>query len=304
LDALLKNHIVNNKVTPEEQQVAIERLPHYRDLFHPPFFNNFSVVCLNKRYDKKSLVEYKTRSLRKLNVACYNLQIFTRMCLDKMHQLDEYSICGEDFERIDQLEDQWSKAIAEGNSFLTYDYARDVINRIRQTNFPYDEILNSPKYGVVPKAFGNVDYYSKAFVKISVFAPYHEAMSVVESFIALMEKYPLLFYYIERVEMAKQISVLPGVLSFNENAYPALTIFFDSRIVSISYHPAVNELLEKLMPAVESVTEMEFDDTFSRHIGKNTTLSQGFRNYKRYLQLVNIIEEVYDKKTGYAFINS
>jgi hypothetical protein len=295
---------MNNRVRPEEQQVDLEQSPHYHDLFHDTFFNNFSVVCLNKRYNKGALVENKIRSLRKLNVACYNLQVFTRMCLDKMHELKDFSGFGEDLEWMDTFEGRWSKAVAEGDSFLTFEFANEVVTKIRQLNFPYDEVLNSSKYEVIPKAFKNIDHYVKGFVKISIFADYHEARLLMERFIDLMEKNPLLFYYIERVEMAKQIFARPDISAFNEHSHPALTIFFDSKIVSVNFHPAVNELLEKLMPLVEPVTEMSFDDKFSSHIGKNTTLSQGYRNYKRFLDLVGVIDDVYDKKTGYSFINS
>ena len=34
------------------------------------------------------------------------------------------------------------------------------------------------------------------------------------------------------------------------------------------------------------------------------TLCQGYRNYKRYLSLLAIIDEVYDHDLNYAFINN
>lgn len=293
---------INYRLEPEDQQLVIERCENYHTLFHDTFLNNFSIVCINSRHDKEMVIENKKKSLKKLNVACYNLQVFTKMCLDKIDELKEHLTFRLPLEELKSIENQWSKKIDAGNSFLTYDLAAELISEMRHINFPVDQLLNNEKYRVILQAFTRLYYHDKAFVKVSIFMPFKEARILLQEFIRIMSANPRLFYYIESIELAKELLPKNTVKIYTDASHPAFSIFFDCRIVSTNFHPAVAEVLSKIFPSIENTTEIKYDDIYSCPIGKNTTLSQGFRNYKKYLHLLGLIDEIYDKSSGYAFI--
>jgi len=86
--------------------------------------------------------------------------------------------------------------------------------------------------------------------------------------------------------------------------YPAISIFLDSRIVTTHHHPLINEIIHLITPITRDLSPLIPDTDYTILAETNMTLCQGYRNYKRYLSLLGIIDEVYDHDLNYAFINN
>jgi hypothetical protein len=293
-----------HRLSLEDQQARIGSSNHYIHLFHDTFPNNFSIVCLNKRYQKDILIENKKRSLDKLNRAAANLWVFTGMCLEKVKELEDFQTATDLLATLSGTNEEWGALLRAGNAFLTYEPAAEIINAIRRLNFPFDDLLGNPTYSVIKAAFTKLPFQDKAFVKICLFSKREEAYDALQRLIDIMHEHPLLFYYVERFEMATESFSTDSISIPTGEEYPAISIFLDSRIVTTHHHPLISEIIHLITPITRDLSPLIPDTDYAILAETNMTLCQGYRNYKRYLSLLGIIDEVYDHDLNYAFINN
>lgn len=292
------------KLSLENQQARIASSNYYKDLFYDTYCNNFSVICLNKRFQKDIFYENKKQSLYKLNRAVYNLWVFAGMCLQKMKELEDFQKSKDLLDKISETSQEWGAVLKAGNAFLTYDLAAEMINAIRLLNFPFDDLLGNQTYSVIKAAFTNLHFQEKTFVRIGLFANREETYTALQQLIDIMHEHPLVFYYVERFEIAQEAFPTGRVKDLTAEGYPALSIFLDSSIVTTHHHPLVSEILSLITPITSDLSPLTPDTEYAFLAETNMTLCQGFRNYKRYLSLLGIIDEVYDHDLNYAFINN
>jgi hypothetical protein len=297
-------HGLGYKQRIEDQQTRIASSNHYQDLFYEPYCNNFSIICLNRRFGKDLFYENKKNSLYKLNRAVYNLWVFTGMCLEKMKEMDEFRASKELLDKISETSREWGAHLKTGNAFLTYDFAAEVIDAIRLLNFPFDDLLGNETYSVIKKAFTNLHFQEKGCVRIGLFANGQEVYAALQQLTDMMFEHPLVFYYVERFEIAQETFPQRHGKEPSAEEYPALSVFLDSSIVTTHHHPLVGEVLSMMTPVVSGLSPLNPDTEYAFLAEANLTLSQGLRNYKRYLSLLGIIDEVYDRELNYAFIKN
>ena len=231
----------------------MESSNHFNYLFHNTYPNNFSIVCLNKRYQKDTLIENKKRSLDKLNRAAANLWVFTGMCLEKIKELGDFQTATDFLATLSVTNEDWGALLRAGNAFLTYEPAAEVINAIRLLNFPFDDLLGNPTYSVIKAAFTKLPFQDKAFVKICLFAKREEAYAALQRLIDIMHEHPLLFYYVERFEMAKERFSTDSISTLTGEEYPAISIFLDNRIVTTHHHPLISEIIHLITPVTRDL---------------------------------------------------
>jgi hypothetical protein len=293
-----------HRLSPEDQKTRIVSVDHYQDLFNDAYLNNFSIVCPNKRYQNDLLIESKKGRLYKLNRAAYNLWVFSGMCLEKVKEMEDFQPDSNLLAKLSGTVREWGDHLQAGNAFLTFDMAKEIIDTLRQLDFPFDDLLGNQTYSVIKAAFIQLHYQAKAFVKIDVFIKREEVYAVLQRLIDALYEHPLLFYYLEGLEMAKESFSGGRVSELREEEYPAVSIFPDSSIVTTHRNPLVGEILRLITSITKDFSPLNPDTAYCFLAETNVTLCQGYRNYKRYLELLGLLEEVYDRDLNYAFINN
>jgi hypothetical protein len=279
------------------QRTSIEETPHFNDLFHKIIYNNYSLVLINQRCDLQNQVHQRTESLSYLNNASYKLFAFCKLCLKD--ELLRTRMSPEEIDVLETICANWKDLIQQGNSFLTYDYAEVIIDTLKENGYPFLEKLTQEKYKVVQTAFITIPEGSKRFLRWNNYTRFEELPYLVEGFFELLYRSPSLFRYVERVEIAKEDFELK--LATDNNDFPSFSIFFDKDLVNSPYHPVVSQLTAAAQDLLASTTPREISPEYSSPLCRNTTLSQGFRNYKKFLNLVGCLDAVYDPGTNYAF---
>ncbi len=280
------------------QSNKIQTLLHYNSLFHKVSPNNFSLICLNKTIDKTQSDNRYKAGLKILNVANFNLFRFCKIQSGKAEWKDE-----EVKKDVNYALNIWEKRIIAGNSFSCYNCARVVFEGFAKIHYPLLQILNEEKYRAVLKAFIDLEYDFKSFFKLSVFTDFSNLYLQIEDLLNLFNNNSRLFKNIERLEIAKENF---GGQGESNKLFPKLSIFFDNKEVTNIHDSALIEVIDIskgiFMPGNSNCLPKQL-----KYLGvltDNITISQGYKGYKQFLELVDKLDEVYDFNSNYAFIKA
>jgi hypothetical protein len=276
------------------QAERIQNHALYGELFHDPFPNNFSFICINRRHDLQQSKNNNADALKKLNIANYNLHKFCeRFMPDVPWKNSDVA------EKVHEVNTKWGETITAGNSFLCYDYANFVIHSMSDSGFPFLQTLTSDRFKVIVDAFLSLDYRWKSFVKISAFVQNDRTYSQLHQLIERLHKNPELFHYVERIELQKEF--FPGDVK-KITTDPALSLILDRNVVSTKSNPIIKKIAALLSEIYQSPVESDNATNFLHFLYKDIAASQGFKAYKKFLQLAGCIDHVYDSGGNYAYI--
>ncbi|WP_154920451.1 hypothetical protein [Maribacter flavus] len=238
------------------------------------------------------LKNFRGNSLKQLNKANANLFLFSKLCWDT---LKEEQACT----KAEEALISWRGKLERNNHFLTLPEATDCINELRSKTDFFDKKLNSSKYAVIKKAFIDVESTFKSFFVIGIGVPQSGIISFLKGLTNILGEKPRLFYFIERIEILK--SYVPTV-TLVENELPTIKILLDKeRIVNIS-NPIISEILKLVIEVAEGYKLFNHSENFSKRVFPGISIRQGFGNYKHFLNLLGIIDEVYDYRNDHAFL--
>lgn len=280
------------------QQKALQSIDHYNALFHPSYLNNYNIELVNRSKKLDTLIAQKKSDLQKLNIASFNLCAFCKVCIEEMRQLHISS--PQDIAELSDLLNSWEELIKLGNSFATYDYAKAAIEIITASGFPFLEKIYSPKYAVILEAFKAIPQPAKAFIRLNNYSVKQNSYTLLSSLFDFFTKNLDVFHFVERMEISKDEMTIDTP---RNEEYPAFSIFFDYNDLSNRNSDIINKVIDHIMFAETSCAEKVISSAYAFQVTRTTTLSQGYKNYKRYLQLMDILNIIYNKDTNYAFIN-
>lgn len=264
-------------------------------LFHKCYTNNYTFEFVSRKIDLVALVEERKNSLKVLNQGSYDLYLFCIQCLAEIKatgQLDN-----EKAFRVNTVLKNWRNLLHGGNSFATYDYAQEVVKVIHQFGFPFIEKLYLQKNKKILDTFNGVLTKYKYFVKIACYGDEVDLEIYLSRLLEILQHIEILDA-IERVEVAR--TDFPLCIK-NGEGYPLFSITFDYLKINCPDHPLVIKLIDLFGSPVETSSNFARNISYSKEVSANLTLSQGFKNYKKYLGLLNILDKAYDRRDGYAF---
>lgn len=280
----------------ENQILKVQNEADKFNIFHGCWGNNYSLVLINKRFDPEGYKILKAGALRQLNIANLNLEAFCRLCIKDI---------GEDYDckELSEVCLIWKKHIQAGNSFLTFKYAEFIIESLTQINYPFIEKINSGKFNKIIHSFLSLDYKYKGFIRIGFCNSFNTLYTSLNDFFSILAANPHLYYYIERIEIAKED--FPSAIESDSNIhYPILRIILDNNIILSKYNPVIDEIRE-LIPESFHLNKKEIikmSKPFSTNYKDVGIITQGYNNYKKFLKLLGILDEVYDYNFNYSFI--
>ncbi len=268
-------------------------------LFHNRYTNNFSVVLANREFKLDALKTNRRTLLEHLNQASYGLQRFIGSRLNDP-ALPSLLPPGQR-QALEQLCQNWREQINLGNSFLTYDYAEVCMGLLTEANYPLLDQLRSDQYRLIAQRFVDIPLACKAFVKVSSYVDFEQAQVVLDGLVAKLAGQPGLFRYVERIEMAR--TDFPLTLESGEIDYPTFSLFLDQQAVQTRQHPLIGEVVTLVREATEGLPHRPVQSDYNHAITSTITVSQGYRNYKKYLRLLDLLDSVYTRDSNYAYLH-
>jgi hypothetical protein len=285
------------------QIIKTQSVNFYFDLFNEIIPNNYSLVSVNNRISQEDYVARQSDSLRKLNVANYNLYRFCEIQY-RMAQWDDQHLLKD----VEAALGKWENLIKAGNSFLCFNFASFVIHSFSQINYPIIKVLHEEKYRVISETFMNIKDWVKSFFKLNIYISHENLYERLGGLMEYFHTHAELFSYIEKLEIAKEY--FPVDSKGNASSFPAISLFFDHHEVVTRGHPALQKVtkgVKKALALTECLEDLDSGPVsapYAELLGFNMTLSQGYQSYKKYLALIQVLDEVYDVKCNYAYLKA
>lgn len=281
-------------LTTLSQEERIQRFENDFDLFHKSYKNNYSYELVNKNIDRALLVENRKQSLSHLNESSYELCSFCISCLKDLRQ--NGSLADADLKDINAKLKDWKSLITGGNSFATYDYAKEIVNTIHSHHYPFYEKLRSEQFKYIIAGFLSVSDEFKSFIRVAFYADKQDFQQLFKTTLTILKEDPELFSFIERVEIAKED--FPLTVTKGED-FPLFSVIFNYKYIMNASDPMVKRFLSKF--DFVNVFQENLSISYSKRLANDLIISQGFKNYKKYLFLIGELDTVYDAEENYAF---
>ncbi|MFB0494834.1 hypothetical protein ABID99_001071 [Mucilaginibacter sp. OAE612] len=286
---------MENTLTSQEEY--IERFIAGNTLFHKGYTNNYSIELVSALIDLPQLKKQRIDGLELLNNASYNLCDFCIKCLSAIKASGMLS--GARAVEINTVLKNWKYLIEGGNSFATYDYAAEITRSIKTFGYPFLEKLQSVEFEHIPAAFTAISGKFKYFVRVSCFLQpffFEEAFSIA---LNILENNISIYAAVERIEVAKKDFPLS---IDNGEPFPIFSIIFDYNKVPGPDDSIIKHFIALYNQKTQHLgSGLTTEYPYSKNVGEGLTLSQGFKNYKKYLKLIDELDHVYDRSDNYAF---
>lgn len=265
-------------------------------MFYDTYSNNYTHAFVNKDKELADIVEKRKSSLSLLNQGSYDLYDFCIACLTEFK--DQHSLLQSEYQKINIIVKNWRNLLRSGNSFTTYEYFSAVVSFLKSWNFPFIDKLHQLKNRYILNSFLDVSKHYKEFVKVGCYGDRDQMHEYLDKTLKILKENNHILNAIERLELARLD--FPLIIN-SEEKYPLFSITFDYDIVTRPYHPIVSEFVE-LFCHRDADQDWTVGLEYNLAVTSNLALSQGFKNYKKYLNVMGILDSQYDKEQNYAFI--
>ena len=290
----------------DSQKEIIESMPMYTEMFHDCYFNNYSIVAVNKDLSLKEYKDDTGHKMSALNDAFFILEKFCETCFDNYEKniqpKGEYELTLLKKMRI--VAEDWRTKYIAGSSFLAVNNIHFIVAGLRRLNYPFLNTLHDKKNNNVCRGMLSLALPYKAFIKIDIYVDFEMLYDFCHLFMQLLNQNPNFLVMVERVEIAKEDfpkTILQN--DSNKKPFPTMNIFLKKNIISVQ-NKHINEFSRKLENLLEKFSPIMVDELYTKVLAKNLTIAQGFRNYKKILTYCDLLENVYDRKTNYALLKN
>ena len=271
----------------------IETISGFSKIFHLPLKQHFYYYLYNRAHDYEIAVERAKTTYLPLNKANFNFGRFCKNCISDLKESSEENY-SETIALLQENLDNWQQIYTAGNVFNTIKFARLIIENLRRINYPLaTKFKENPE---LIQSFISIPYPVKANFHITVIVSEELILDFLQELIQIFQKEPSLSYYVGEVLLSEKNIELEG------ERYHTLKIGLLPTVVNSKRNPIINELLAIILPLVRKHKEVDFNiNPFSINVGKNTFLSQGNSNYKHFLDLLGVLDQVYHSSGNYAY---
>lgn len=281
-----------------EQEFLIRSLPQYPKYFHAPIGNNYSVMLINKTLNS---LDYRNRIKTEyfaLNKANMNLRRLITIIIDELNSnigLKKNPVLLE----INNINNSWDLHNKDGNFYLTFNYAERIIENLKKLD--YDIKQKTYEHAIVKRLFVDVPENVKSFIRINIFLNFSEVYTFFENFLATVCLEKQLFSLVDRIDLA--LETYYNDAETIDSRFSTFNVYLNPERVRSSSDKLLAKLLSKTEILIQNFTNKEVPCNYSFPYAKNTSIIQGNTNYKRFLNTLEFIDDVYDKKSNYAFLH-
>ncbi|MBX2968292.1 MAG: hypothetical protein KF803_02890 [Cyclobacteriaceae bacterium] len=278
------------------QVEAISKKNQFATLFHPGIDQHWQQYLYNRQHDLQALIDQDKKNYLPLNHANLALGRFCKKIVQNFG--NNSNEASSHIEKAEALLQKWQERFNQGGPFDTYPFAEGIFLHMKSLGVDIDKEVQKDQE--LAHAFINLPPQIKSFFQFHILVPEQnfEAWSDTISQLAMEDM--ALFYYI------REFTIYTEPHAVNENALKLVRIKLIPEIVQSRKNPVLNEILELLQRSNESFNE--FDGThvfniFAEQVDNNIYLSQGNTNYKKFLSLTCMLEDVYCSEKNHAYLN-
>lgn len=286
-DELLDSADVRHTARLLWQETLIKQVAGAMELFHPPYPNNYTWILLPQRVDSIAF----HRSVRRLTAPLN--QVDALLC-EKCATLSESVQDAVPTDVLSALSN-WKQLISGNSNLDSVHHAEKVVGFIRGSNiFPSGckECLDD-----IGRQLLQVPNQTLSILRINFYLTYSKTLDVLAQMVQLMRELDSVFAHVDRVEIAK---VSP---SNNTPHYPTFIVYVHQHPNSVQERREIQTLLQSLTQFSDCCSARTPDSAqYCDRWLTNATVSQGFSLYKRYLSVFDLLEQVYDAKTSFAYL--
>jgi hypothetical protein len=256
------------------------------DLFQQPFANNTSNVYLKKQTDREHYFVRLNKLYAELNRADLNLKNFIQQLNIEKFKLGE----------IDEVLAQWDTFIQKNVNLVGVFYVKSIIEKFNANDIDIVGHISDIKKELLLD-FISIPEETKSLLRINICAPYENTTHYFEQLVNEVFSNEAAFSLLERVEIARPR--IPGAFV----NYPTLILYLnpnDGNKTGSTEIKMMSNLLNATFDNVKNPLEIAHDyaDPWNHFVN----ITQGFKLYKVYLQLLEQLDQVYAKEFNYAYL--
>jgi hypothetical protein len=276
-----------------------------KEMFHEIHHNNYTFVLVSKHVDYDFFCKDTVAALSVLNNVVIELYDFSKNIYHSFVSTNPPDTSEKEalYKKVALFLEYWKKDLDAGNYFLSYNYIKITGQGFDMMGLPYIKYLRNEGRELCSKLLHFNPYY-KHLIKIDLYLNDNEVATFFTALCSEIKKQPDLFEAIERIEVANpEFSETFVTKAVNLRYYPKIIIYPNKDIDSINNETVIriSHLLQRMM---KDYSEYPMDTAFCSPFAKNSTITQGYRNYKKIMQVVNLLDEVYDQESGYSLLKT
>ena len=269
----------------------IETLESYRKHFKVCVPNNYALMLVKAEYRLEAYLEEVATYTSFMNRANSQMQVFCSGLATSLPEDGESSLAA--------LLEEWRLTIEKRNNFLGVFYAERVVEALAKRDCDVRHWLRHGNSGVGGQ-FLDVPARVKNILRVNLCIPHEAVIHYLDEFMRRVFLIPEAFSMVERVEVAKPLLEGEGVVD-----YPTIIFYLVESADDLAHYGEVDHLLRLLQPILVGLpTSCVADTLFADVWYPFATVTQGFKLWKRYLNLLGILDCIYDRDFNYAYLRS
>lgn len=254
------------------------------NIFHPPTINNNYVVYVNKQIQ----LDPYTHNLRNLYISLNQADLHLKNWFTEFNKHDRYSSV------VEKSLDEWGIKLEKRLNLAGVFYVKEIIGEFNKNNINVAEILLSDQPHLIRSFIDLPDDLLKVW-RVNMCIPYEHLPVVVDNLVAHISSYEEACAAIERVEILHHAPKEKIV------SYPTLILYLDSKALQDqSCADAFLKSMTLFFQRIDHVGEMTH--TFADPWNNFANVTQGFKLYKVYLSLLNVLHDVYEENLNFAYL--
>jgi hypothetical protein len=264
-----------------EQAAQLARVPGVAEAFHPPVANNFVYMLIPRERDQPRYVQKIKETTAALNRADEALLDRCAALLhDRRHPDGERAIEG------------WRACIQRRANLQGIRWAQEVAGILERLGISLPEHLRMHHQDTLDR-FRSVPRSLLEVVRINGYLAPARIEPLLEAITEHVRRDGI-EGPIERVEVARRPTAQP----IGSIDYPTLIVYCNADSMTDAALEAAISRLASLFGRSDPAPSLR--TALAHPLTRNATLTQGFFLYKRYLQVVGILDELYDPAFGHA----
>jgi len=276
-------HLTATKARVQNQVEALSRRPRVAEHFHSPYPNNFVILLIPRRHDLARYLDDLGTATAPLNHADRSL---IRYC--KKLSRKAPTPCG----TSDLIE--WESCIKNKTNLIGIKFAMEVAQHLERSGVlpcPFAEHVRAERPNII-QAFVSIPESFQRVTRVNAYLDRPSRDRALGAVLEQVHQHPELALCIDRIEIAKDLEPVAS----STVPYPTLIVYLD--VAAAGLLDALAQLRGIL---VRHDPYAPLRTTFAYAWTESSTLTQGYFLYKCYLQLLGVLEAVYDPHSNYAF---
>lgn len=271
-------------------------VPGYDVLFHSQVVSQHKQFYFyNKQHRQEIAGVHDKKNFVMLNQA--NLRL-GRLCKSMIEAFEEGAAASDDVDTLRDTLKQWQDSFNTGETFDTFRYAACILDQLRACSFPVDQRLSASLE--LHQSFRNIPHATKSFFQLSVVVPEAEVVQFLHQSMELFQQRHTLWYYVR--EFTVYQAVVRVRKETSDDALYVMKYILLPGIVNSRLSPVVQQLAEAISSTLPSMDPEVEINPYAQELTRGVFVSQGSTNYKKFLQLLGILDDVYDASSGYAYL--